>query len=132
MGTDLPARIGALLEEYRSIRAWIEDLQVVAISRPATVRAPDRSVTLTVEPSGRLRELRIDAQVAAALGTTALAGRILTTSALATAQARAQLRSALRRSLPESLRDLVGPDGSVDLASLLPGQLEKALRADRR
>ena len=123
MRTDLPARIAILLEEYRAIRARVERLQGAAAHLRVWVSSPDRSVTVTVDASGELRELTIDAARAARLSASTLAECILGASQLAAAQARERLRVAMRDALPERLHDLVGADGSVDLADLLPRRL---------
>lgn len=123
MGKDLPARIAILLDEYRATRARIERLQGAAAHLRVWVSSPDRSVTVTVDASGELRELTIDAGRAARLSAPALAENILGASRLAAAQSRERLRVAMRDALPERLHDLVGADGSVDLAALLPRNL---------
>lgn len=123
MGTDLPARIAVLLDEYHSIRARVERLQAAAEHLRVWVSSPDRTVTVTVDVSGELRELTIDAARAARLSASALAENILGASRLAAAQARERLRVAMRDALPERLHDLVAADGSVDLAALLPRNL---------
>ena len=93
-----------------------------------TVRSPDRSVTVTVDAQGELNDVRIDSVMAARLDTGALSVRILGASRLAAAQAREQLRVKMRDALPERLRDLVGADGSVDLAAMLPADLAEMTR----
>jgi DNA-binding protein YbaB len=123
MRTDLRARIGALLDEYRATRARIERLQAAAAHFRVWVSSPDRSVTVTVDASGELRELTIDPARAARLTAPVLAENILGASRLAAAQARERLRVAMRDALPERLHDLVAADGSVDLAALLPRNL---------
>ena len=123
MRTDLPARIGALLDEYRATRTRIERLQAAAAHLRVWVSSPDRSVMVTVDVSGELRELTIDPTRAARLSAPVLADNILGASRLAAAQARERLRVAMRDALPEPLHDLVGADGSVDLAALLPRNL---------
>jgi DNA-binding protein YbaB len=123
MRTDLPARIGALLDEYRATRERIERLQAAAEHLRVWVSSPDRSVTVTVDATGELRELTIDSTRAARLSAPVLAENILGASRLAAAQARERVRVAMRDALPERLHDLVGADGSVDLAALLPRNL---------
>lgn len=130
MGTDLPARIRALLDEYRAARARIESLQAAAAHLRVWVSSPDRSITVTVDAAGELRELTIDPTRAARLSAPVLAENILGASRLAAAQARERLRVAMRDALPERLHDLVGADGSVDLAALVPRNLIK-LTGDR-
>jgi DNA-binding protein YbaB len=109
-----------LLEEYRTTRARIDRLQAQARTLRVTVRSPDRSVTVTVDAAGELQDLRIDAGHAARLHVDDLAEAILGSSRLAAAQARERLRVSMRDALPERLHGLVGQDGSVDLAALLP------------
>lgn len=111
------------LDEYRATRARIEKLQAAAQHLRVWVSSPDRSVTVTVDVSGELQELTIDSARAAKLSAVTLAENILSASRLAAAQARERLRVAVREALPERLHDLVGPDGSVDLAALLPADL---------
>jgi len=125
------AQIGVLLEEYRATRARIERLQAAAEHLRVWVSSPDRSVTVTVDVSGELRELTIDSARAAKLDAATLAENILGACRLAAAQARERLRTAVRDALPERLHDLVGPDGSVDLAALLPAELSD-LTGERR
>ena len=60
MRKDLRTRIDALLDEYRTTRARIEKLQAAAAHLRVWVSSPDRSVTVTVDASGELRELSID------------------------------------------------------------------------
>jgi hypothetical protein len=74
--------------------------------------------------------LTIDPVRASRLNAPTLADNILGASRLAAAQARERLRAATRDALPERLHDLVRPDGSVDLAALLPADLA-ALIGDR-
>jgi DNA-binding protein YbaB len=123
MRKDLRTRIDALLDEYRTTRARIEKLQAAAAHLRVWVSSPDRSVTVTVDASGELRELSIDPTRAARLSAPVLAENILGASRLAAAQARERLRVAMRDALPDRLHDLVGADGSVDLAALLPRNL---------
>jgi DNA-binding protein YbaB len=123
MRTDLRAQIAAMLDEYRATRARIERLQATAAHLRVWVSSPDRSVTVTVDVSGELQELTIDPVRASRLDAPTLADNILSASRLAAAQARERLRTAARDALPERLHDLVGPDGSVDLAALLPADL---------
>jgi hypothetical protein len=106
--------------EYRWVRARVAQVTAAARSLRVSVRSPDRSVTATVDASGELRELRIDAAVAARLSAAALAESILGASRLGAAQARERVRVAMRDALPARLRDLVAADGTVDLAALLP------------
>jgi DNA-binding protein YbaB len=129
MLTDMQAQIGAMLEEYRATRARIEGLQAAAANMTVTVRSPDRSVTVTMDAVGELRDIRIDPAVAARLDWTALSARILGASRLAAAQAREQMRVRMRDVLPERLHDLIGSDGSVDLAAMLPTQLSQITRS---
>jgi DNA-binding protein YbaB len=117
------AQIGAILDEYWATRSHIELLQAATSTMTVSVRSPDRSVTVTVDAQGQLRDLRIDATIAARLDAGALSARILGASRLAAAQAREQLRVKMRDGLPERLHDLVGTDGSVDLAAMLPADL---------
>ncbi len=117
--------MGAMLDEYRATRARIETLRAATESLRVSVRSPDRSVTVTVDASGELRELLIDSSIAARVGASALADGILGASKLAAAQARERIRVAMRDALPERLHDLVGADGSVDLAALLPADLSR-------
>ncbi len=128
MRTDMQARIGAMLEEYRVTRSRIDGLQAAAANMTVTVRSPDRSVTVTVDAEGELRDIRIDPAVASRLDWTALSARILGASRLATAQAREHRRVKMRDALPERLHDLVGSDGSVDLAAMLPADLSEITR----
>jgi DNA-binding protein YbaB len=123
MQTDLPAQIDALLDEYRATRARVEKLEAAAAHLRVWVSSPDRSVTVTVDASGELRELTIDSVRAARLSAVALAENILGASRLAAAQARERLRVAMRDALPARLHNLIGADGSVDLAALLPRDL---------
>ncbi len=119
MRTDMQAQIGAMLDDYRATRAQIDGLQAAAAAMTVSVRSPDRSVTVTVDGQGGLRELRIDSAMAARLDGGALSARIVGAARLAAAQAREQIRVKMREALPERLRDLVGADGSVDLATML-------------
>ena len=119
----MQAQIGAMLDEYRAVRSRIDSLQMAAINVATTVRSPDRSVTVTVDAQGGLRDLRIDPTLATRLGAKALADRILAATRLASAQAREQFRVTVREALPERMRELVQPDGSVDLEALLPVDL---------
>ena len=128
MLTDMQVQIGAMLDEYRATRARIEGLQAAAANMTVTVRSPDRSVTVTMDAVGELRDIRIDAAVAARLDWAALSARILGASRLAAAQAREQMRVRMRDVLPERLHDLIGSDGSVDLAAMLPTQLREITR----
>jgi DNA-binding protein YbaB len=129
MATDMPAQIGAMLEGYRATRSRIDGLRAAAANMIVTVRSPDRSVTVTVDAAGELRDIRIDPAVAARLDWAALSARILGASRLATAQAREQMRVKMRDALPERLHDLVGSDGSVDLAAMLPAELSEITRS---
>lgn len=123
MRQDMGDQLGAMLDEYRATRQRIENLQAAAEHLRVRVRSADRSVTVAVDASGELRELTIDPVRAARLEAPALAESILGASRLAAAQARERLRVALREVLPERLHDLIGSDGSVDLAALLPADL---------
>jgi DNA-binding protein YbaB len=129
MRTDMQAQIGAMLEEYRATRSRIEGLRAAAANMMVTVRSPDRSVTVAVDAAGELRDIRIDPAVAARIDWVALSARILAASRLAAAQAREQMRVKMRDALPERLHDLVGSDGSVDLAAMLPAELSEISRS---
>jgi DNA-binding protein YbaB len=131
MRTDIRAQIAAMLDEYHATRARIERLHAAAAHLRVWVSSPDRSVTVTVDVSGELRELTIDPIRAARLDAPTLADNILGASRLAAAQARERLRVAVRDALPERLHSLVGPDGSVNLAALLPTDVAELTR-DRR
>jgi hypothetical protein len=128
MGTDLQARLGVLLDDYRRTRARVEALLGTAVGVAVSVRAPDRSVTVSIDPAGRMLGLRLDPVVIAGLDAATLALRIIEASKLAHAQARAQLRCTVQRALPERLRDLVGVDGSVDLAAAFAAELDDVVR----
>jgi DNA-binding protein YbaB len=117
---DMQSPLSIMLEEYRAARARIDRLQAAAQTMRVSVRSPDRSTTVTVDAAGVLQDLRIDAGHAARMHVDDLAEAILGASRLAAAQARERLRASMREALPERLRDLVGADGSVDLAALLP------------
>jgi DNA-binding protein YbaB len=119
----MQTQIGAMLEEYRAMRSRVEELQLAAADVTATVRSPDRSVTVTADARGELRDLRLDPAVLSRLEARVLAERILATTRLATAQARERVRVMTRDALPERLRDLLQPDGSVDLSALLPADI---------
>jgi len=125
----MQAQIGDMLEEYRATRSRIEGLRAAAANMMVTVRSPDRSITVTVDAVGELRDIRIDPTVAARLDWAALSDRILGASRLAAAQAREQMRVRMREALPERLHDLVGSDGSVDLAAMLPAELSEIARS---
>ena len=129
MRTDMQAQIGAMLEEYRATRSRIDGLQAAAANMTVTVRSPDRSVTVTVDAVGRVARHphRSRRRVPARLDGV-LSARILGASRLATAQAREQMRVKMRDALPERLHDLVGSDGSVDLAAMLPAELSEITR----
>jgi|SoiMethySBSTD1v2_1073268.scaffolds.fasta_scaffold1589352_2 DNA-binding protein YbaB len=129
MRTDMQARIEAMLDEYRATRSQIEGVAAAAATMTVSVRSPDRSVIVTVDATGGMYDLRIDAAFAARLDAGALSARILGAARLAAAQAREQLRVTMREALPERLRDLVGADGAVDLAAMLPADLAE-LTAD--
>jgi DNA-binding protein YbaB len=125
----MQARIEAMLDEYRATRSQIEGVAAAAATMTVSVRSPDRSVIVTVDATGGMYDLRIDAAFAARLDAGALSARILGAARLAAAQAREQLRVTMREALPERLRDLVGADGAVDLAAMLPADLAE-LTAD--
>jgi DNA-binding protein YbaB len=125
----MQAQIGAMLDEYRATRFRIDGLQAATATMTVTVRSPDRSVTVTVDAHGELRDIRIDPAIAARLDWTALSARILGASRLAAAQAREHRRVKMREALPERLHDLVGSDGSVDLAAMLPAELAEITRS---
>lgn len=108
-----------MLEEFQSAHTCVAAVRAAAQSLRVCARSPDRSVTVTVDSSGELTDLRIDATIAARLSAGSLTENILGTSRLAAAQARERLRVTMRDALPEHLRDLVAADGSVDLAALL-------------
>jgi DNA-binding protein YbaB len=124
----MQAQIGAMLDEYRATRSRIEGLQAAAGAVTVTVRSPDRSVTVTVDAHGELRDLRLDPGLVARLDPAAVSARILGAARLAAAQAREQVRVTMRDALPERLRDLVAADGSVDLAAVLPADLGEITR----
>jgi DNA-binding protein YbaB len=121
MATDMRAEIGAMLEEYRAAQVSLARLQTAAMELTATARSSDRRIAVTVDAQGGLRDLRIDPSVRA--DPSALAERIVALAEQAATQARERLRELVRVALPERLRDLVDPDGTVDLARLLPAGL---------
>jgi DNA-binding protein YbaB len=121
MATDLRSDIGAMLDEYRTAQTRLARLRTDAMDLTVTMRSPDRAVTVTVDAQGGLRDLRLDPTHR--LDPAELAEHIVTTAGRAAAQARERLRGLLAAALPERLRDLVGPDGSVDLTRMLPSNL---------
>jgi DNA-binding protein YbaB len=118
--------VASMLAEYQVMRSRLADLQAAAAQVSAAVRAPDRSVTVTVGPHGELQDLRIDPVIAAQLDPRTLSHRILGAARLATAQTREQVRVMTRAALPEPMRDLVRSDGSIDLLGLLPADPDEA------
>jgi DNA-binding protein YbaB len=127
MATDLRSDIGAMLDEYRTAQTRLARLRTDAMDLTVTMRSPDRAVTVTVDAQGGLRDLRLDPthrlDPAELAELAELAEHIVTTAGRAAAQARERLRGLLAAALPERLRDLVGPDGSVDLTRMLPSNL---------
>jgi len=132
MVAEMPARIGALLEDYQATRKRLAALNAELTAMTASARSADRSVTATVGPQGELVHLAIDPTLGARLDLKTLAGRILEASGLAAAQVRERLREALRAGLPANLRDVVGPDGTVDVQHLLPADPTDLLRREPR
>jgi DNA-binding protein YbaB len=124
----MQARIGAMLVEYQATRQRMTELSAELTAMTASARSADRSVTATVGPQGELVHLAIDPVLGPRLEPKALAGRILEASDLAATQVRDRLREALRAGLPANLRDVVGPDGAVDVQRLLPADPTDLLR----
>jgi DNA-binding protein YbaB len=124
MRKDMQTQIGAVLEEYRATRSRIDELQAAVGAVTATVRVPNRSATATVDGHGELRDLQLDPAFVARLEARQLAREIVLAVQLATIQARADAQTMMRDALPQRLRYLVRLDGSLDLAELLPTDLD--------
>lgn len=154
MRTQTEAELAAMVEEYRSTRARMTALTAELGAMTATARSADGSVTATVGPRGELRDLSIDATLvqkvadlparwgvsqedlrpARRLDLTTLTSRILEAYGRAAEQARDEVARAVSRSLPGHLRSLVRLDGTLDVGSLLPGELRARIagRAQER
>ncbi len=120
MRTEAQQQMGSMLAEYRAMTARVETLASELAAMTATASTSDHSVTATVSPQGELVHLRIDSALAARFDTRTLVARILEASGAAAAVVRQQLRDKMRDLMPAHLRDLVGPDGAVDVRGLLP------------
>jgi DNA-binding protein YbaB len=117
----MQAQLGSMFEEYRAMRSRVELLSARLAAMTASAQSVDRSVTATVGPQGELVALSIDATIATRLDLKTLAARILEASALAATQIRERLRVEMCEVLPHHLRHLLGPDGTVNVSGLLPG-----------
>lgn len=132
MGTEMHTRLQEMLLGYEASRARLAALSAELAVLTATARSTDRSVIATVNPQGELVSLSIDPVLGPRLDPKALAARIIEASGVAAAEVRQRLRDSLRSSLPATLRDLVGPDGAVDVRRLLPEDPHDLLRGGRR
>jgi DNA-binding protein YbaB len=132
MQTEMRSGLGQLVEEYQATRSRLAGLSAEMAATTATARSTDRSVTATVNPQGELVSLAIDPVLGARLDPKALAARVLEASGSAATQVREQLRDTMRGGLPASLRDLVGPDGTIEVQRLLPMNPTDLLHGDRR
>jgi DNA-binding protein YbaB len=132
MRTEMQARLGQMLEEYQATRSRLGTLSAELAAITATARSADRTVTATVNPPGELVELTIDPVLGARLDLKMLSARILEASGLAATQVREQVRGTMRGALPDNLRNLVGPDGAIDVQRLLPTDPTDLLGGGRR
>jgi DNA-binding protein YbaB len=132
MRTEMQTRLGQMLEEYQAARSRLGTLSAELAAITATARSADRTVTATVNPQGELVELTIDPVLGARLDLKTVSARILEASGLAATQVREQVRGTMRDALPDNLRNLVGPDGAIDVQGLLPTDPTDLLGGDRR
>lgn len=114
------AEIESMLNEYRDMRARLASLTSEVAALSATAQSSDGVVTATVNPHGEMVALHIDDRAVRRMGIAPLIPSILEAAARASSDVRAQVRAALRGFLPEWMHDAVRPDGSVDVARLLP------------
>src|SRR3977135_4514328 len=132
MRAEIQALLGQMLEEYQATRSRLGTLSAELAAITATTRSADRTVTATVNPQGELVELVIDPVLGARLDLKMLSARILEASGLAAAHVREQVHATMRGALPDNLRNLVGPDGGLDVQRLLPTDPTDLLGGDRR
>jgi DNA-binding protein YbaB len=114
------AEVETMLGEYRSLRRRLERLNEHVATLTATARSADGCVVATVGPRGELAGLTIDAAMADRLGATEISRRVLEAAGAAAERQRGQLRAAMAEFLPPALGGLVRPDGTVDVARVLP------------
>ena len=121
MGTDMRAQLGAMLDEYRQSRSRIDSLSAELAAMTETVRSTDRSITAVVGSQGQLVSLHLDPVAASRLDLETLAARIVEAAGIGNGRIQARLQAGFRELLPSHLRDVVCPDGTVDVSRLLPG-----------
>jgi hypothetical protein len=132
MRTEMQARLGQMLEEYQATRSRLGTLSAELATITSTARSADRTVSATVNPQGELVELVIDPVLGARPDLKMLSARILEASGLAAAHVREQVHATMRGALPDNLRNLVGPDGAINVQRLLPTDPTDLLGGDRR
>jgi len=130
MRTETRAELDEMLDEYRGMIARLDRTRADIAGMTATARSSDGSVTVTVGPRGDLVDLALDPTHARNLEPQALATRILETAGLAATRVDEQVRATVCDVFPDRLRNLVGPDGTVDLTRLLPRDPGEASRSN--
>jgi DNA-binding protein YbaB len=120
MGTEMRAEIQSMLNEYRDMRARMVSLTSELAALTATASSADGIVTATVNPHGEMVALSIDERIVRRTGLAPLVPSILEATGRASREVRARARGALQDFLPTWLREVVRPDGSVDVGALLP------------
>ena len=122
MRTRLQGQIDAMVADFQAVREAADAFGAQLAAMTATARSTDHSVVVTVGARGELVDLRFNDH-AVRLDLAALRARVLEAGALAAADVRQRTRAATAEFLPGQLRGLIGPDGTVNLDSLLPRDL---------
>ncbi len=130
MRTETRAQLEEMLGEYRAMMARLDRMKADVAAMTGTARSPDGSVTVTVGPRGDLLDVALDPSRARKLDLKALAARIVETAGLAATRVDEQVRAEVCDAIPDRLRNLFGPDGTVDLTRLLPRDRGEANRSN--
>jgi len=120
MGTETRAQLEAMLDDYREITARLDRMKADVAAMTATARSSDGSVAVTVGPRGDLVDLAFDPSHAGKLDLKTLAARIVETAGLAATRVDERVRATVCDVLPDRLRNLFGPDGTVEPTRLFP------------
>jgi DNA-binding protein YbaB len=120
MRTDMQAHIDTMLAEFFALRVRVDAMGAEIGAMTSTARSADRSVVATVGTHGQLVRLSIDPAIADRVDLVTLAASIVEASGLAAGRIRARINALTANLLPDRLGCLVGPDGTIDIGSLLP------------
>lgn len=125
---DWQAHIDELLDQYRTMRDNLGDMQQRMAELVGTAESEDGLISATVSYRGELSGLEIDPRVLRSYDSVTLSETLLVVAQAAVADVRRQLSEVMSPYMPENMADMGGIGKQIDLSKLLP---EDPTDADR-